>query len=226
MEGTSELYCAGAYSLDVLLLREVLGVQAWALQQLTPFAVAGSQAGSTRPASSTSPGVQWPLLSTMAGSSSSSSSGGSSSSSTTTTTSSSSSSGTVCSCNTPTCYLSAPPPLVTLQQLRLVLEVVCLTCTKTTSAASRAPLLLALLLQRASGDARAAFLNSADGVRLLVALQHMCAYASEVEMVVCAVVGPTWWWARGGGALSALGATPECSMPATLLRAWPGASWS
>jgi hypothetical protein len=59
-----------------------------------------------------------------------------------------------------------------------VLEVVCLTCQETTPQALQAPLLqapllLALLLQRAAPGLRAAFLNSADGTRLLLALQQM-----------------------------------------------------
>jgi hypothetical protein len=54
-----------------------------------------------------------------------------------------------------------------------VLEVVCLTCQETTLQTAHAPVLLALLLQRAAPGVRAAFLNSADGTRLLVALQQM-----------------------------------------------------
>jgi hypothetical protein len=53
-----------------------------------------------------------------------------------------------------------------------VLEVVCLTCADRTREPLQAPLLLALLLQRADPALRTAFLNSADGVRLLVALQQ------------------------------------------------------
>jgi hypothetical protein len=51
------------------------------------------------------------------------------------------------------------------------MEVVCLTCSDTTPQALQAPLLLSLLLQRASPGVRAAYLNSEDGTRLLVALQ-------------------------------------------------------
>jgi hypothetical protein len=54
-----------------------------------------------------------------------------------------------------------------------LLEVMCLTCQDTTPEAQQAPLLLALLLQRASPGVRASFLNSEDGTRLLVALQQM-----------------------------------------------------
>jgi hypothetical protein len=54
-----------------------------------------------------------------------------------------------------------------------VLEVVCLTCQDTNPEAQQAPVLLALLLQRAAPGVKASFLNSADGTRLLVALQQM-----------------------------------------------------
>jgi hypothetical protein len=204
------VYGAGSSSLDVLLLREGLGVLPWALQQLTPYARARqARASSKAPADEMPLAIQWPLLNTVAASSSSSSSSGSA----------------VCPCGAPSCYLCTPPPPVTLQQLRLVLEVVCLTCTDTTSAAMRAPLLLALLLQRAGADVRAAFLGSADGDRLLVALQRSSTSQPSNEKEL-------WCWANTSGALSGLDALaggnntlppwfPYCGPPTP----WPGASW-
>jgi hypothetical protein len=87
--------------------------------------------------------------------------------------SSSSSSSRKCQCRSATCHVCTPPLPVTQQQLRLVLEVVCLTWQECSAQAAQAQVLMALLLQRASPDIRAEFLNSADGVRLLVALQQL-----------------------------------------------------
>jgi hypothetical protein len=147
--------------LEVLVLREMLGSQPWALQQLQPYSEARPTNSSSTESSAAAAenglvvGVQWPLLATSTSSSSNSSS-----------------SRAACQCRSLTCYLCTPPSPVTLQQLRLVLEVVCLTCAEFSDKALQAPVLLALLLQRASPGVRAAFLNSADGVRLLVALQQ------------------------------------------------------
>jgi hypothetical protein len=154
----------GSACLQHLLLREAAGSHPWVLQQLAPHKAAQEAASSRSSSSSSSSnaapgmelflGVQWPLLCNVESSwAAPSSSCG-------------------CSCRSLTCYLCTPPPPVTLQQLRLVLEVVCLTCTETSREALQAPLLLALLLQRASPGVRAEFLNSADGTRLLVALQQ------------------------------------------------------
>jgi hypothetical protein len=186
VEGSLQFQLAGSSSLDVLLMRESLGVLPWALQQLTPYARARQASSSSRlTAEVIPPIVQWPLLSTVAASSNSSSSG---------------STGGVCSCRAPSCHVCTPPAPVTLQQLRLVLEVVCLTCTDTTSAAARAPLLLALLLQRASGDVRAAFLSSADGDRLLVALQQVA--LQQVAKSAPKDGVESWSWANSSGALA------------------------
>jgi hypothetical protein len=154
---------SGMFCLEVLLLREVQGGLPWALQQLQPHAAAAKQASSTSRTRLDFPiSFQWPLLGPFSSSSSSSS-----------TDRRSGSQGCVCKGQAATCYLCTSPPPVTLQQLRLVLEVVCLTCQENTQPALQAPVLLALLLQRAAPGVRAAFLNSADGTRLLVALQQM-----------------------------------------------------
>jgi hypothetical protein len=173
-----DFYVAGSGSLEVLLLREGLGVLPWALQQLNPHTAQQAGADSTQRVGSEPRAIQWPLLRPPS-SSNTLSSNYTSTSTSTTTSSRSSSSGTACSCHTPTCYLCTPPPPVTLQQLRLVLEVVCLTCQDSNAPSLRAPLLLALLLQRASADVRAAFLSSADGDCLLVALQQLAACKDE-----------------------------------------------
>jgi hypothetical protein len=154
----------GVHSLELLLQQEAAGSLAWTLQQLQPY-MAAQQA--RQPGSSVATGVnkrfpciQWPMLyGSLNGS---------------TSVSTAASSGCrPCQCGAPTCHLCTPPPPVTLQQLRLVLEVVCLTCKGYAAPALQAPALLALLLQRAAPGVRAAFLNSADGTRLLVALQQM-----------------------------------------------------
>jgi hypothetical protein len=82
-----------------------------------------------------------------------------------------------------------------------VLEVVCLTCQDSISAAMRAPLLLALLLQRASPGVRTTFLNSADGDRLLLALQQLAACKDEGGRGQI-----IWFWNNHYGALSILDA--------------------
>jgi hypothetical protein len=167
-----------AHCLELLLVREALGYLPGAMQQLKPFRAeqcsssSRSSCSTTTTTASSGSGsnareggeftrliLQWPvnLQVLKAGSSSSSSSSGSGS--------------LACQCRMPTCHLCTPPPPVTLQQLRLVLEVVCLSCQEISPQALQAPLLLALLLQRASPELRAAFLNSEDGTRLLVALQ-------------------------------------------------------
>jgi hypothetical protein len=157
----------GRACLQHLLLREAAGSHPWVLQQLRSHRAAQKAATSSSSAlEGLNPflGIQWPLV------------WGSYSRRTNAITTSSSR-GCQCRDSSPTCYLCTPPPPVTLQQLRLVLEMVCLTCRECSPEALQAPLLLALLLQRASPDLRAAFLNSADGVRLLAALQqtaHMC----------------------------------------------------
>jgi hypothetical protein len=178
--GRSVAGCNGELSgqcLQLLLQRELLGAQPCAQQQLRPFLAAQQGASSSRSRSSNSAaeavdgcyvmGVQWPLLPGLVCSSSS----------------------TGCRCLSPTCHLCTPPPPVTLQQLQLVLEVVCLTRTECTQQALQAPLLLALLLQRASPGVRAEFLNSADGVRLLVAMQHAPdqTYDELVELAVSSI---------------------------------------
>jgi hypothetical protein len=174
-EAAPVVKCAGGSCLELLLLREVAGQFSWAQQQLQPFRAGLPaeeqqrqqlsvllllQQNTEGRAHHPSLSMQWPLMNHIQDHSSSSSS---------------SSGGSGCHCRASTCHLCTPLPPVNLQQLRLVLEVVCLTCTGISAASLQAPLLLALLLQRASTGTRAAFLNSADGVRLLVALQQMAA---------------------------------------------------
>jgi hypothetical protein len=171
--------------LELLLLQETQGSLPWALQQLQPYRTGQPPDSSKHTAVDDDfLGLQWPLVPGHVSSTSTSTSTSSTSTSRSTTQSGSSSfsAGTsnsrssgeqACQCHAPTCHLCTPPPPVTLQQLRLVLEVVCLTCQETSAEAVQAPLLLALLVQRASPEVRASFLDSADGTRLLVALQQM-----------------------------------------------------
>jgi hypothetical protein len=158
------------------------------MQHLRPFGQTQQAGSSSSSSSSIAPGeteqllgVQWPLLwgmhSSKAARNSSSTCG--------------------CSCRSLTCYVCTPPPRVTLQQLQLVLEVVCLTCTECSQEALRSPLLLALLLQRASPGVRAEFLNSADGTRLLVALQQ-----ALHQPAVAPTQQTTWSFCAEAGALS------------------------
>jgi hypothetical protein len=199
---------AGTHCLEVLLLREAQGSLPWALQQLAPFRAA-QQAGSTSETKHKWPVlVQWPMtLHQLDGSNSNSTN--TATNTPTNISSSSSSRGRQCQCDQPACHLCTPPPPVTLQQLRLVLEVVCLTCQdsttqkrETASQAQQAPLLLALLLQRASPTVRAAFLNSADGARLLVALQQMAATAQANVLLTLVGTNLAWRFYNNAGALS------------------------
>jgi hypothetical protein len=162
----------------------MLGSQPWWWQQLEPYTAAW-QASRSESSSNESAaeegilaGVPWPLLLSCMGDNTTTMS-------TTTSSSSSSSRRATCQCQSPTCYLCTPPPPVTLQQLRLALEVVCLTCRESTDEALHAPALLALLLQRADAALRAAFLNSADGVRLLVALQQASDHVVDARDTWC-----------------------------------------
>jgi hypothetical protein len=201
--------------LCVLLLWEVLGSQPWALQQLAPH-LAAQRAGkfSAAAAHGLMVGVQWPLLRAFMGSVSNDSGSGS---------------GTGCRCNccASTCHLCTPPPPVTLQQLRLVLEVVCLTCRESSQHALQAPVLLALLLQRASPGVRATFLNSADGVRLLVALQQAPEQTHQ-ELTQLSAVN-TWCFYNQAGALSARTAAAQSSvqrlLPPAITRAALALAW-
>jgi hypothetical protein len=162
--------------LELLLMQESLGPLPWALQQLAPFRAAQQEGGSS--ATSTVAGlyIQWPMLMGTLGSSSD----------------------RTCSCGGHTCHLCTPPPPVTLQQLRLVLEVVCLTCQDPhTPQGQQAQLLLVLLLRRAAPGMRASFFNSADGTRLLVALQQ-----AEVHEPIREIVLNSWCRTMLYGALS------------------------
>jgi hypothetical protein len=170
--GAVEAISCGSSCLEVLLLNETLGPLPWALQQLAPFRAAQQEGGSTPASGLKGLWVQWPMLPRPMGPISYGSGDSSGSTATQGSSSSNSGGGSQCQCCRPTCHLCAPPPPVTLQELRLLLEVVCLTCHDTTQQAQQAPLLLALLLQRASPGLRAEFLNSADGTRLLAALQQ------------------------------------------------------
>jgi hypothetical protein len=85
-----------------------------------------------------------------------------------------------------------------------VLEVVCLTCRQCSPEAQQAPVLLALLLQRAAPELRAAFLNSEDGTRLLVALQQMGDAPEGTLESFTQNTKTTWRLYRHEGALSML----------------------
>jgi hypothetical protein len=210
----------GSACLDVLLLLETQGLMPWALQQLQPYRAAGPLSSSSSSNNSNSTDVagnggalQWPLLPSegdVSSGSHSSSSGGSG--------------GSACNCHALTCYLCTPPPPVTLQQLCLVLEVVCLHCQESTPQALQAPLLLALLLQRASPGVRASFLNSADGDRLLVALQHMAC-----EDQTPPLISTSWSFFHSSGALSLAGALagtdPHAQVKCGLTRAIHVMAW-
>jgi hypothetical protein len=154
----------GGHCLELLLLREGLGHMPWALQQLKPFRAAQDASSSTTPARGADVipiVVQWPMTQHLLNRDSSSSGGGGDGGG----------GGGACTCGSLACHLCTPPPPVTLQQLRMLLEVVCLSHSEGTPQAGQAPVLLALLLQRADPGVRAAFLNSEDGTRLLAALQ-------------------------------------------------------
>jgi hypothetical protein len=187
---------------EVLLLQEAAGALPWALQQLHPYAVVHlgqlEDISDSRNARRPSAGVHWPLLPLL--NPITSSGGGHDSCSTS---SCSSKEWFTCRCQATTCYLCSPPAPVTLQRLRLVLEVVCLTATETSEHTRQAQLLLALLLQRAQPQLRAAFLSSADGVRLLVALQQ--GRGSTGQHPGSLEVPNAWHLDRRFGALSSLG---------------------
>jgi hypothetical protein len=160
--------------------------------------------------------MQWPLWGLCNSSTTSSSSSDPNAAS-----SSSRSSSGVCACRARTCHLCTAPPPVTLQQLRLLLEVVCLTCTDTTPHALQAPLLLALLLQRASPAVRAAFLNAADGDRLLIALQQTVTHMGGSDLDGA----PSWSCGNHDGALSMLALSDKAWLLPTSARAAHTLAW-
>jgi hypothetical protein len=102
----------------------------------------------------------------------------------------------MCRCGSYTCHVCNMPLPVDRRHLRLVLELVCLTCQECGPWATQAHFLLTLLLQRAEPEDRAAFLNSADGVRLLVALQQRSATEEDNRGA-----GATYMYYRHIGAL-------------------------